>query len=57
MCVENALCNASRLKEGKAEYHGIGGYAENGTVQKACYRYEGYFTTGDGGKRLCNRSY
>ena len=33
MCVENALCKASRLKEGKAEYHGVGCYAENGTVQ------------------------
>lgn len=33
MCVENALCKASRLKEGEAEYHGIGCYAENGTVQ------------------------
>ena len=32
MCVENAFCKASRLKEGKAEYHGVGGYAENGTV-------------------------
>ncbi len=33
MCVENALCKASRLEQGKAEYHGVGGYAENGTVQ------------------------
>ena len=33
MCVENAFCKASRLKEGEAEYHGVGGYAENGTVQ------------------------
>ena len=33
MCVENALCKASRFEQGKAEYHGVGGYAENGTVQ------------------------
>ena len=33
MCMENAFCKASRLKEGEAEYHGVGGYAENGTVQ------------------------
>ncbi len=37
MCVENALCKASRLKEGKAEYHGVGGYAEYGTVQVCRY--------------------
>ena len=37
MCVENAFCKASRLKEGEAEYHGVGGYAENGTVQVRRY--------------------
>ena len=37
MCVENALCKASRLEQGKAEYHGVGGYAENGTVQVCRY--------------------
>ena len=32
VCVENALCKVSRFKEGKAEYHGVGCYTENGTM-------------------------
>ena len=33
MGVEDTFCKASGLKEGKAEYHGIGGDTENRTVQ------------------------
>ena len=31
--MENRFCKASRLKEGKTEYHGVSCYAEYGTVQ------------------------
>ena len=34
--MKNALCKASCLKEGEAEYHGVGCYAENSTVQVCC---------------------
>lgn len=33
MYMENALCKTFRLKEWEAEYHGVGCYTENGTVQ------------------------